>query len=100
MSDAVRKIEIRNHTRNVYEIQTSAEVNAVGALVPKGQGKQFVLFLGGSDDGAAVRRRGKDADGPNLDNRVKIDAPVWDKIKTDRVIAAMLESGDLEAVGA
>ena len=91
MSEAasVRTVQIRNHTRSVLDFDTSAKV----------EGKPFVLLLGGSDGGAAVRSRKASEGAPYLDNRVEVPVEIWAKIKGDRVLAAMVESGDLEVIG-
>jgi len=102
-TEAPRMIEIRNHSRNVLELETSVRVDDDGAPVSgKSKGRPFVLLLGGTDDGAAVRRHGRKGSKASnvLDSRTKVRADVFDKFKGDTVIAAMLDEGELEAIGA
>jgi len=96
-----RPVQIRNHSQTPFELVTSCHVDGDGAPCAKSKGSPFVLEIGGTDDGAAVRRKSKPLEGTTfLDNRVEVPADVWAKIQGDTVIAGLLEDGTLEAIGA
>jgi len=84
------KIEIRNNTRNVWEIEYKLEDGSVG---------QFLI--GGNDDGAKVRRLGKKT-GDGLDrlgNKVSVTREVFDALLRVNGVRALFDDEDFEAPG-
>lgn len=86
----MKTIEIRNNTRSVWEIEYKLEDGTVG---------QFLI--GGNDDGASVRRLGKQTeDGrERLGNKVRVTREVFTALLRVNGVRALFEAEDFEAPG-
>lgn len=83
------KIEIRNNTRNVWEIEYKLE-----------DGSRGQFLIGGNDDGAKVRLGKKTGDGlDRLGNKVRVTREVFDALLRVNGVRALFDAEDFEAPG-